>query len=175
MFLSYLRVIVPIIGLMINVLVQIVSFRYISSLSLLKSEFLGFAIGLSSVFMLEFYAFFTLSTSAKDFIFILITNLLTYSLLGYCYFHFINLGETARRIRILRELVDSEKGLSMNEILSRYNAKEIVERRINRLIRNGQIIYKDNRYYIAKPLVLWIARIITTLKLVILGRRSEFD
>ena len=29
-------------------------------------------------------------------------------LLGYCYFHFVNLGETARRVRIVRELWQSE-------------------------------------------------------------------
>lgn len=95
--------------------------------------------------------------------------------MGYCYFHFINLGETARRIRILRELYDRKEGLSMEEIFKRYNAKEIFERRIARLINNGQIIYKDGKYYIGKPIMLLMAKMIVTMKLILLREKSEFD
>ena len=95
--------------------------------------------------------------------------------LEYCYFNFINLGETARRIRILRELYDSKKGLSMAEILERYNAKNIVEKRLSRLINHGQIIDKNDKYYIGNPIMLLIARIIVTMKLILLGKKSEFE
>ena len=94
--------------------------------------------------------------------------------MGYCYFNYINLGETARRIRILREIYDSKEGLSMEEILKRYNAKEIIERRIKRLLKNRQIIYKDGKYYIGKPIMLVIAKIIVIMKVILLGKKSEF-
>lgn len=175
MFQNSLQVLSPIIGLFINVSFQVVSFRYISNLALLKSVFLGFTVGLLCIFMLEFYALFTLSISSKDFLYILIVNFITYSSLGYCYFHFINLGETARRIRILRELYDSKDGLSTKEILERYNAKDIVEIRIKRLVNNGQIIYKKDRYYVGMPIMLLMAKIIVTMKQIVLGKRSEFD
>ena len=175
MCLNYIQLLTPIIGLTINVLVQILSFRYISNIRLLKSVFLGFAIGFLSGFVLGFYVSFTLSTTAKDSIAIFITNLIVYSALGYCYFHFLNLGETARRIRILREIHDSKEGLSMDEILEKYNAKEIVERRINRLINNNQVIYKEGRYYVGSPIMILIAKIIVTMKLILLGKKSKFE
>lgn len=175
MFHDYLHVLNPIISLAINVIIQIFSFRYFSNLGLLKSEYLGFATGFLSIFIFEFYISFLSSVSGKDSIALLISNSIIYSALGYCYFHFINLGETARRIRILREIYDSKDGLSMNEILERYNAKEIVEKRINRLLNNGQIIYKDGRYYIGNSIVVLIAKIIIAVKFLLLGEKSEFD
>ena len=102
-------------------------------------------------------------------------NFIIYASLGYCYFHFINLGETARRIRILREIYDSKDGLTMEEILQKYNSKEIVDKRIGRLINNGQVLYKNGRYYIGNPTMLIITKIIVAMKLLLLGRRSEFD
>jgi predicted transcriptional regulator len=104
-----------------------------------------------------------------------IINIASYSALGYCYFHFVNLGETARRIRLLSELNESKNGLSVDEILQRYNAKEIIENRLSRLLKSGQVIHKDNRYYIGKPVMLFMSKMIVLAKLFILGKSSEFD
>ena len=175
MFYSYLQVINPVFGLAVNVLVQLISFRFILKSGLLKTVFLGFFAGFLYLLLIESYIFFVMPVSFMDFLMILLANAITYASLGYCYFHFINLGETARRIRILRELHDSEDGLSLEEILQRYNAKEIVEKRISRLVNNGQVLYKNGRYYIDSPIMLMITRIIVAMKMLLLGRRSEFD
>ena len=175
MFYSYLQVINPVFGLAINVLVQLISFRFILKSGLLKTVFLGFFVGMLSVLIIESYIFFVTSAYFTDFFMILVANAIAYASLGYCYFHFINLGETARRIRILREIYDTKDGLSMEEILQRYNAKEIVEKRLSRLLNNGQVILKNGRYYIGNPIMLMINRIIVAMKLMLLGRRSEFD
>lgn len=172
---SYLQVFNSVLGLMINVLVQVLCFRFIRGLGLLKSVFIGFFAGFISVLIIEFYIFFSISTFFTDFFMLLIVNSIFYASLGYCYFHFINLGETARRIRILGEIYDSKDGLSLEDILQRYNAKEIVEKRISRLLNNGQVILKNGRYYIGNPIMLMINRIIVAMKLMLLGKRSEFD
>lgn len=172
---SYLEVLSPVIGLVINVLFQVLGFRYIANIGLLKSIFLGFAVGLFSVITLEAYGFFTMAKSTQDFIALIIVNLVTYSALGYCYFHFLNLGETARRIRIVRELYDSEGGLSLEGILERYSARDIVQKRFERLLNNRQIIEKDGRYYIGNPVMLMMANIMVAMKLLFLGKESEFD
>ncbi|WP_333655746.1 hypothetical protein [Dissulfurispira sp.] len=166
---QYFIVLAPVIGLAINVASQIISFRFFQHIGLLKSIFAAFIVGFFAT------AFLTLYNSLSDLTAILIVNLIIYSALGYCYFHFINLGETARRIRILREIYDSGSGLSMNEILERYNAKEITEKRLNRLINNKQITYKNGKYFIASPVMLAMARIMVFMKLVLLGKRSEFE
>ena len=172
---SYLEVLSPVIGLVINVLFQVLGVRYIANIGLLKSIFLGFAVGLFSVITLEAYGFFTMSKSEQDFIAIIIVNLVTYSALGYCYFHFLNLGETARRIRIVRELYDSEGGLSLDGILARYSALDIVQKRVERLLNNGQISEKNGRYYVGSPVMLIMAKIMVAMKLIFLGKKSEFD
>lgn len=175
MAVSYLEVPAPVIGLILNVLFQVLGFRYISGIGLLKSIFLGFLAGFFSVVILESYIFFTLCKSTQDFIAIIIVNLMTYSALGYCYFHFVNLGETARRIRIVRELYDSEGGLSLVGILARYSARDIVHKRVERLLNNGQISEKDGRYYVGSPVMLIMAKIMVAMKLIFLGKKSEFD
>jgi hypothetical protein len=175
MFSNYLQITIPLIGLMINVFTQIVYFRYMGSLKLLKSVFFGFIIGLLSIFLLEFYVLLNIITPSLDFIAILVTDIIIYFSLGYCYFNFINLGETARRIRILRELYDSKDGLVMEEILERYNSKEIINNRVDRLIANGQVLYREGRYYIGKSAILLIAKIMVMMKIIFIGKRSEFD
>lgn len=172
---SYLQISISIVGFVSDVFIQLFSFRFIKSLSLLKSEFLGFAFGFLCIFLIELYFFYTKIVAPYDFLPFLVANLIIYSALGHCYFTFINLGETARRIRILRELYDSGQGLSLDEILERYDAKEIIERRIARLLNNGQILFKDGKYYIGNPLMLFIAKVIVVLKLLLLGKRSEFN
>ena len=156
-------------------LVQVITYRILLSSFLLKSIYAGFAAGFIYVAFYECYIFFTITTPLKQFFPVLMVNLLTYTSLGYCYFHFINLGVTARRVRILIELHESNKGLSTKEILSRYNARYIVEMRIRRLINSGQVIYSNGRYYIDSPVLLLMAKTIITMKLILLGKKSEFD
>jgi hypothetical protein len=164
MFFDYLSVFIPLVCLLINIITQVCSLRIIKKLGLLKAEFLGFTIGFLILVILEFYILLNSSFPIGQFIGIFFVDALTYTLLGYGFFHFVNLGETARRIRILRELYESSNGLTMQELLNKYNTKEIIDKRITRLISNGQIVLKDNKYFIANPTMLLIARIIVFMK-----------
>jgi hypothetical protein len=164
----------PIISFGLNIIYQIVLSRYLKT-GVLKSIIGGFILGTVILLTLELYYFFKTHGLFINRLSLSFTNFIIYAALGYGYFHFINLGETARRIRILRELFESKGGLSMQELLERYNAKEIIEKRLERLLKNGQIILRDNRYYIGKPFMLWASKMIIFLKSLILGRKSEFD
>jgi len=177
MLLSYFNFSIPVIGLLVNAIVQVVLFRFrnITKLGLLKSICAGFAVGFASVMMLEYSVFAAHILSAKEFAGILIANVIIYCTLIFCYVNFINMGETARRIRILRELCDSKEGLSMEEIFKRYNADEIIERRLGRLIDNGQIIERAGRFYIGSPVMFFIAKIVVTMKMFLLRKKSEFE
>lgn len=146
-----------------------------SQIGLLKSIFLGFLTGAFIIIFGEIYTVFTASLPLRDFISILIVNVITYSALGYCYFHFINLGETARRIRILREIYDSNDGLTVQEILNEYNAKQMIDVRLSRFLNNGQVLHKNGRYYVGNPTMLLIAKIIVGMKSILLGKKSEFE
>ncbi|MDP2168184.1 MAG: hypothetical protein Q8J64_07630 [Thermodesulfovibrionales bacterium] len=165
---------IPVFAFGANVLIQVLSARHIRGLGLLKSIFLGFGAGLLCLLLLEGYAYFIRPRVSADFISAAVADAVTYSALGYGYFHFINLGVTARRIRLLIEVKDSS-GLTLEELLSRYNAKEMVSNRLGRLLGSGQVALKDGRYFIGKPVMLLAANAMTALKLLVLGKKSEFD
>ncbi len=172
---NYLYVLSPLISLGVNIISQICCCRYCKRLSLLKSVFAGFAFGAFSLLLINICCLKGLCLSFPDNMASFLTNAITYSALGYGYFHFINLGETGRRIRIIIELLNHKKGLSGEEILDRYNAKDIIQKRINRLVESGQITEKNGRYYTHSPVLLTIARIIVGMKIVVLGKKSEFS
>lgn len=166
----------PVIGLLANAGSLIMLYRLNPSFGLLRSEYAGFVFGSAVVLGLNGLVMYLAphvmaSTAAGHGI----ITLLTYAALGYCHFHFVNLGETARRIRLLRELVDAGGALSHDALLERYNAREIVEKRITRLINAGQVVHRAERYYIGNPAVVLIARIMVALKVLLLGKRSEYE
>lgn len=173
----YLHIFSPIMAVISNVVFQLLYCRHTKGLKLLKSVFLGFGFGVFILLFIECYYYLGDAhyRGLLDSIFSGIVNFVAYSALGYAYFHFVNLGETGRRVRLVRELYESQKGLSAAEIIARYNAKEIIQRRINRLINNGQISARNNRFYIGNPQMLLTTKIIEALKLVLIGKKSEFD
>lgn len=174
-FFDYMNVFSPVVCFALNIAMQITSLRLSAKLGLLKSIVLGFAAGLAVLLLIFGYFYFALATGRSDLIYSSLVGLIVYSSLGYCYFHFINLGETARRIRILREIYDSASGLPMDELTMRYNSEEIIKARLGRLLGNGQIIDKKGRYFIGKPAMLLISRILIVMKVFVLGKKSEFD
>ncbi len=168
---SALHLLVPVLGFIANVLAQLLIVRLVPWLGILKSIFTGFAIGGLSVLSAEVY----LSGRGSDNLPMIIANVIIYSSLGYCYFHFINLGITARRIRILRELYAADGGLSLDDLLKRYNAGDMINKRLDRLLGSGQIVCRDDKYHIGKPVMLLMSKTIVAMKLLILGKKSEFE
>ena len=173
--LSFVYVISPLLGLLINALSQVLLCRYVRGLGLLRSIFWGLGLGFIVVISIVAANHFATAGSISYLIGQLCVCVITYGALSYSYFNFVNLGETARRIRILRELYDSEEGLSMDEILSRYNSNDIIEKRIGRLLSNGQIVSEASKYFAGNSTMLLINKAMILMKLVILGKRSEFD
>ncbi len=171
----YLHIFSPLIGLVANVLFQVCYCRYKKTASLLKSTFFGFAGGMVIMLGIELSYAAQFMPAVPQILSNISLGMVTYAALGYCYFHFINLGETARRIRLLRELQKSSNGLTLDNILRAYNAKEIIENRLSRLLKSGQIIEKNNKYYIGKPVMLLMSKTIVFAKLFILGKKSEFE
>jgi len=115
------------------------------------------------------------SLSMSDTIGYAVLSLVSYLGLCYCYFFaFYNVGESARRIRLLIELdAAGEDGMTLEEILASYNARMIVEARLGRLLASGQIAQVDDRYFMAGRLLLYVAKAMIFLKLILFGSTSE--
>jgi hypothetical protein len=170
-----LVVLFPILAFIVNILIQVLTTRYLPITGLLKTIYIGFGMGGLSLFLMESVSYRSQGMSFVDFGATVVAHLLTYSALGYGYFHFINLGETARRVRILRELYSANTGLSKDQLLVRYNATIVIGNRINRLLASEQIIEKNGRYFINSPIMLLMSKSIIFMKYMLLGKRSEFD
>jgi len=175
MVIDYLQVSVSILGFLANIISQVASFHYFLTLGLFRSIILGFAVGFITLVFFEIYLFFVSFQANGDFSPIVGVNLATYISLAYCYWAYINIGETSLRIRILRELHDSKEGLSMNELLAIYNPDDMFEKRLERLVKYKQIIRRGEKYFINKKILLIVAKIIVIMKLIIVGKKSEFD
>lgn len=100
---------------------------------------------------------------------------LLYLAFCYVYFHWNNMGETARRIRMLRELAAAPAGLSFDEMVARYSAREILERRLERLRGAAQITEINGRLVLTSRAVLLSACLVGLAKQAIFGGRSELD
>jgi hypothetical protein len=172
MSLALFSALIGVVGLACDVAVQIAWVR-LSTGSRLRSVYAGFLAGAAAVCVAQAAAGPRSEPGvlAGD----LAANLVIYAFLGYGYFHFFNLGETGRRVRLVRELYGAPEGLTLEELLSRYDSRQIVAVRLARLLGSRQIILEDGRYRLGRPTMARISGVIVFLKKAILGRSSEFE
>ena len=93
-------------------------------------------------------------------------SLALYGLLSFDYvIGWFNLGETARRIRLLRELARAPRRMmTADEVLRVYNADTIVTARLGRLVSSGQLCLDGERYKLSWRLFLGQAQLLALLK-----------
>ena len=100
---------------------------------------------------------------------------LLYLTFCYVYFHWNNMGETARRIRMLRVLAAAPDGMTFDEMVARYSAREILERRLERLTTAGQIREVEGRLILNSRTVLASAQLVGLAKWIVFGDRCGLD
>lgn len=171
----YLQAVIPVIALTVNVVFQLFTYRFLPSIGYLKSLFSGFVAGVLLLLGAEYYFFRVSLTSYNDFIPFLVMDLVTYAALGYCYFSFLTLGVSSLRIRVMREIHDCAEGLTLEEILERYNAQEMIKTRLSRMLANKQVKEKNGRYFIERPIMLLMAKFIVFMKFLVLGKRPDIN
>lgn len=93
-------------------------------------------------------------------------SLTLYGLLCFDYvIGWFNLGETARRIRLLRELaLAPQRTMTADEVLRVYNADMIVTARLGRLVSSGQLRLDGERYKLNGRFFLGQAQVLALLK-----------
>ena len=103
--------------------------------------------------------------SAASIIIAALVAWLIYGILGFNYvIGFFNLGETARRVRLVHELRRTAKPMTLDDIYAVYNADIILNTRMERLMRSGQVRYDGKVYRIGRRVVLTQARIVWLTK-----------
>jgi hypothetical protein len=172
---------IPVVGLAVNVFLQIVLLRVAEGRGFMRTIALGFFVG--GMFTIVAYFLAGLkwcSTGNSDGLLPLLLEWLcvigpTYAGLGYGYANFANLGNTSIRIRLCEELRHYPEGRPVEDIQKQYSEISILGLRLHRLSEGGDIAKVGDRWQVNRKRFVWIGGIIFSAKQVVLGRRSEFD
>jgi hypothetical protein len=112
------------------------------------------------------------SSSSLEAMLALMYSLLLYNSVAYAYFHFFNLSETGRRVRLLLDLLDGRRLPALTDTAG-YSDHEMVSQRLLRLEQMGQIAQHDGRYRL-KSRFLWLTgRLIHMLGSLSAGRHAD--
>lgn len=161
---SMLLLLPPVLGGLSNLACQILLCRS-KTTGLLASIFAGFGLGLAVTVVSHLLLVDPLAWDGA------VANGLIYGCGGYTYFHLLNMGETARRIRLLRELTQAgAHGLSAQDLALRYNSREMLARRLERLLTQGIVRDVDGRLYLVKRGALVMTGMVGLFKRLVLGR-----
>ncbi len=138
--------ILPLLGLLVQVLSHVVLLHAFSQKTPWKLLLISFFIGFLFTGIFSLALMFLQQFSFLDIAGTFCVNMGAMIALGFGYFTFVNLNYTSLRFRLLREFISQNGRLSHLEILKKYNSEVILSTRINRLVRAGELIY-DNPYY----------------------------
>ena len=176
-----IALIVPIAGLTINVLTQVVLLRVAKGRGFMGTIALGFLSGALFTLMAYFGASLSWCAVAGDsgllslFLEWLFLVCPTYAGLGYGYANFANLGNTSIRIRLCEELRQYPAGRPVEDIQQQYSEIGILHLRLHRLSEGGDLAKSGDRWRVNRRRFVRIGGIIFFAKQIVLGRRSEFD
>ena len=156
----------PWIAFSVNVAANVLLLRTRSCTSIVRSLAGSFLIGCAAFVMLA--ACWESALPASERAARLVAAFLTYASASYVFFHLVHIPEASVRIRILQEL--SARGpLVESELLRFYDSAKILDIRLERLTRSGQLIAKDGRYFTGRRRMLYVAKLFRLAKRVALG------
>jgi len=164
----------PLLGFGANVAVQVLRARRPGA-SLLKSIFTGFVAGAGVTVGADVLQAVSGPAAPAPLTQVLPFNFFLYGMIGYCYFHVVNLAVTARRIRILRGISLAVTPPHLEDILREYNAADMVQKRLNRLLKSGQIVEREGRYHLLPGALLGMTLVLGTLKRCVYGKRCSAE
>jgi hypothetical protein len=151
---------VPLVGFLFQFFVQW-AFHLFLKVTLIKSLLIGFIFGITFVIWVGGTELSPVEVSS---------NSLLFFGLWYGYFHFVNIGESSLRLRILAEINGKAGGHErVANLYKLYNADEIVRTRIERMKADGQIILKDGRYFLGKRRFILVIHLFEILKSIVMG------
>ena len=171
--LNWLLAIAPIVGLAVNTITLAIFFRILNNFSISISIILASICNIVCTVLISVFVLNSMSLVKGDFGVLLGFNTIISLALAYGNFAFINLNIASIRIRLLKEILKSNKGIALDDILTIYNPDKIVNTRIDRLISGGQLVSKNGRYFVGMPFILLLANIMEVLKYIIMGHGSR--
>lgn len=137
----------PLVGLGVDVLGQILLSRLPLPFGQVRRQFLAFAGGLAAVGWLTLWLRPGAGTGFLNEVGGLAVAALTYAFLGFVFFNALNANLSSLRVRVLRELLGrSPTGMTPTELEDRYGTAEMLAVRLERLTAGGQLRRCGERY-----------------------------
>jgi hypothetical protein len=108
-------------------------------------------------------------------VYMLVFAFLVFNGVAYAYFHFFNMSETARRIRMLLQIRHAgDAGLRVQDLERAYSPRDMIDARLDRLVKMRQLaLGPDGRYRVAGRLLLRAGRIMNLWRRLVFRRVLE--
>jgi hypothetical protein len=170
---AYYSLLSPIVALGANVITQVLIVRLRRGRQFFRAIIEGFALGLPVLIAIEFL----ISRSANNpgLVVALFVNAPTYAALSFCYYAVASLGHASIRMRLYSEIAAAKDGKSVAEVEGIYPEETLIQLRLQRLTRSGDLIQEAERYFVGRERLLFVANMFFTAKQILLGKKSEFD
>jgi len=164
----------PILAVLLNLIVQVLSFRHWKGSNYFLTIILGLGVGLAGFVVVE-TLFLWQAFSADHLFTALLVNPPIYICLSYCFYNFVQLGQTSIRIRLYAEIASTPDGLCVEEVVREYSDDSLVAVRIHRLVESGDLKDQNGAFFIGRGRLPLIGNILFAAKRFLLGKTSEFD
>jgi hypothetical protein len=165
----------PLAAMAVNVIAQIAAYRLRRGSQFFRSIVEGFLAGAVALAILEFMLAPVSGRLNDNVILGLLVNVPIYLALSYCFYNFVQLGQTSIRIRIYSEIAARPGGINVEQMRREYDDKALTEGRLRRLIESGDIVEREGRYYVGRNRLVGISTVIFGAKRFLLGKGSEFE
>jgi hypothetical protein len=93
------------------------------------------------------------------------------------WFIFLNLVqamESSIRVQLIREMLAGGRSISRAQLAQSYNDGRLVRLRLDRLLEAGSVVERHGHLFVASATTYRLARFFRFLKLMLIGRPSEF-
>lgn len=146
-----------VIGFVVYLAVHFIVFRFITAKDILKWLMNVYYIGALTDIGVCFLWLWRQTNSGGDAgfwvtVFCVVISSMIYTFICFFYVLYVfGIYESSIRIRLLRELDACPQGMTLPELLKRYNARLILETRLKRFVGAGELIIDGERYRMGKP------------------------
>jgi hypothetical protein len=162
---------ITILSLLLLFIVHVLMCRFIVRKSLVVSFFMAMVLSFIILTGLHLAVWRYARYSTIEWGGIYLADFIIFFCLSYCYINFINIGNASVRIKALNEISMAENGVTIRDILDKYNSEIILNIRLERMLYNGQIVQRDNVFLSGKSRQILLALFFKFWRRIILGRK----
>lgn len=156
---------VPMLGLAVNVALQILLGRVSLPIGPVRRQLISFACGFATTAAGLDCLLPSFDLSPTDQLGYLVLHMLTYVFLGFIFFNVINLNVSSLRIRMLKEYLRVHpRPLAERSLQEKYSARGMLDARLERLRHGGQLVVREDRYFYRPGSVVFIGRFFAFLQ-----------